>query len=90
MVQSTQFLSYFNWIGFCWYLANIELIKQIQICIKQFNTINWLRCQRFGSPNHGLLNSSIWTGNKAKIKAIPDQHEAERRESTIARDDDKH
>ena len=25
---------------------------------------------------HGLLNSSIWTGNEAKITVIADQHEA--------------
>ena len=46
-----QFLSYFDWIRFFRYLANIELIKQKQICTKHFNTINWLRRQRFGSSN---------------------------------------
>ena len=33
-----QFLSYFDWIRFCRYLANIELIKQKQIRTKHFNT----------------------------------------------------
>ena len=45
------FLSYFDWIRFCRYLANIAQIKQKQIRTKHFNTINWLRCQRFGSSN---------------------------------------
>ena len=42
-----QFLSYFDWICFCQYFANIELIKQKQIRTKHFNTINWLRRQCF-------------------------------------------
>ena len=46
-----HFLSFFDWIRFCRYLANIEQIKQKQIRTKHFNTINWLRRQRFGSSN---------------------------------------
>ena len=46
-----HFLSFFDWIRFCQYLANIEQIKQKQIRTKHFNTINWLRRQRFGSYN---------------------------------------
>ena len=42
-------LSYFDWIRFCRYLANIEVVKQNQIRTKHFNTVNWLRRQRFGS-----------------------------------------
>ena len=44
-----MFLSYFDWIRFCRYLAKIEVTKQKQISTKHFNTINWLRRQRFGS-----------------------------------------
>ena len=39
--------------------------------------------------NHKLLNSSIWTGNEAKIKTIAEQHESGRRESAIATAVDK-
>ena len=46
-----HFLSFFDWIRFCRYLSNIEQIKQKQIRTKHFNTINWLRRQRFGSSN---------------------------------------
>ena len=38
---------------------------------------------------HELLNSGIWTGNKAKITAIADQHEAQRKENTKATAVDK-
>ena len=38
---------------------------------------------------HGLLNSSIWTGNEAKIKVTAHQHKAESRESAIATTVDK-
>ena len=46
-----HFLSYFDWIRFCRYLANIEQIKQKQIRTKHFNTINWLCRQCFGLSN---------------------------------------
>ena len=32
--------------------------------------------QKRSGKSHGLLNSSIWTGNEAKITDIADQHEA--------------
>ena len=37
-----KFLSFFDWIRFCRYLANIEVIKQKQIRTKHFNTIMYL------------------------------------------------
>ena len=64
-----QILSYFDWICFCWYLANIELIKQKQIRTKHFNTINWLRHQRFGSSNPSgktICNLSSYIFQKLK------------------------
>ena len=45
----SNFLTQFDWIRFSRYLANIEQIKQEQIRTKHFNTVNWLRRQRFGS-----------------------------------------
>ena len=43
-----SFLSFFDWLRFCRYLAQIESVKQKQIRVKHFNTVNWLRKQRFG------------------------------------------
>ena len=41
------------------------------------------------NTNHELLNSTIWTGNEAKIQAIVDQHEAQRKKSVISTAVDK-
>ena len=43
-----SFLSFFDWLRFYRYLAQIELVKQKQIRVKHFNTVNWLRKQSFG------------------------------------------
>ena len=43
------FLSFFDWLRFCRYLTQIEITKQKQIQEKHFNTVNWLRKQRFGT-----------------------------------------
>ena len=51
MSKVRHFSSFFDWIRFFRYLANIEQIKQKKIRTKHFNTINWLRRQRFGSSN---------------------------------------
>ena len=66
-----QFLSYFDWIRFCRYLANIELIKQKQIRTKHFNTINWLRRQRFGSSNpSGKTISNLSSYNLSETESL--------------------
>ena len=57
-----NFLSFFDLLRFCRYLAQIESVKQKQIRIKHFNTVNWLRKQRFGISvslsNENIINLS--------------------------------
>ena len=43
------FLSFFDWIRFCKYLADIDCKKRNQIEAKNFQNLQWLLKQRFGS-----------------------------------------
>ena len=65
-----KFLSFFDWIRFCRYLANIEVMKRKEIRTKHFNTINWLRRQRFGScttpSGKNIINLSDYKLSKAE------------------------
>ena len=44
-----KFLSFFDWIRFSRYLADIEKTQQDRIQAKHFRNLNWLLKQRFGS-----------------------------------------
>ena len=46
-----NFLSFFNWICFCRYLAEIKLRKRDQIQAKHFSNLKWMRKQHFGTAD---------------------------------------
>ena len=54
-----NFLSFFDWICFCRYLAAIEMRKRDQIQAKHFSNLNWMRKQRFGTAAPVTENSII-------------------------------
>ena len=53
-----KFLSFFDWIRFCRYLAEIEIRKRDQIQAKHFSNLNWMRKQHFGTAA-SVIESSI-------------------------------
>ena len=57
MELSETRVSFFDWIGFCRYLSNIDCKKRNQIEAKNFQNLQWLLKQRFGSVASNYRNN---------------------------------
>ena len=54
-----KFLSFFDWISFCRYLAEIEIRQRDQIQAKHFFTLNWMKKQHCGTAASVTKNNMV-------------------------------
>ena len=55
-LKTRKFLKFFDWMRFCRYVAEVEERKRNRIKTKNFQIVNWLVKQRFGSvTNSGII-----------------------------------
>ena len=55
-LKTRKFLTFFNWMRFSRYVAEVEERKRNQIKTKHFQTVYWLVKQRFGSVSNSGNN----------------------------------
>ena len=55
-LKTPKFLTFFNWVRFSRYVAEVEERKRNQIKTKHIETLNWLVKQRFGSVSNSRNN----------------------------------